>query len=84
MGLVRTVLSLDERLLARADRWAAKLNVPRSRVVARALEQFLDRHDAQSLLEEINIARDDGLEPSQTQWLKAMAARQRKLAGKPW
>lgn len=84
MGFVRTVLSLDERLLARTDRLAAKLNVPRSRVVARAIEELLDRHDAQSLLEEINAACDEGLDPSSQGWLKVMAEHQKELADEQW
>lgn len=54
MATVKTALSIDESLFERAVALAEELGVPRSRVFAMALEQFLRQHDANKLLEQLN------------------------------
>jgi metal-responsive CopG/Arc/MetJ family transcriptional regulator len=50
MAAVKTAVSLDEDLLARIDRAADELRLARSRLLARAAEEFLAEHESRKML----------------------------------
>ena len=54
MPCAKTAVSLPAALLERADRVARKEKIPRSRLFARALEQFLQRNEGEDLTDQIN------------------------------
>lgn len=56
MGVARAAISLEEPLLERLDQAARELDLPRSRVLARAAEEFLERHESAHLLAQLNAA----------------------------
>lgn len=56
MTAVKTAISLDEDLLARIDEAARELRLPRSRLLARAAETFLEDHANQKLLDQLDRA----------------------------
>ncbi len=62
MTVARAAISLEEPLLKRLDRAARELELPRSRLLARAAEEFLERYEATHLLAQLNAAY--GSEPS--------------------
>lgn len=56
MTVAKAAISLEVPLLKRIDRAASELSIPRSRLVAQAAEEFLDRRDNARLLARINEA----------------------------
>ena len=84
MATVKTAISLRKPLFERADALAHQMNIPRSRLFAQALEEFLERHDSQELLERINAACEEGLEPSEERWLNAAREGHRPLVEGEW
>lgn len=59
MATVKTALSIDESLFARAEALAEELEIPRSRLFSMALEQFLRHHDAKKILDQLNVVYAD-------------------------
>ena len=55
----KTAISLDESLLERIDQAARELRLPRSRLLARAAEDFLTQHESRKLLERLDRAYSD-------------------------
>lgn len=60
MGKVKTAISLDAPLLEEIDALAEELSVPRSRLLAKAAEEFLFRYQNAKLLEALNKAHEGG------------------------
>jgi predicted transcriptional regulator len=60
MAHVKTAISLDESLFREAENWAGKLGVSRSRLFARAVEEYVRRHENEELLRRLNEAHTDG------------------------
>ena len=59
MAKVKVTVSVEQALAQRADEAARKSGTPRSRLYARALEEFLTRQENQNLLQRINDAYAD-------------------------
>lgn len=59
MTTVKTAVSLDASLIQRIDDLAKELELPRSRLIARAAEDFLQRWETRRLLIELNRAHTD-------------------------
>ena len=57
---VKTAISLDESLFREAENWAGKLGVSRSQLFARAVEEYVRRHENEELLARLNEAHVDG------------------------
>jgi metal-responsive CopG/Arc/MetJ family transcriptional regulator len=58
---VKTAISLDESLFREAEDWAEKLGLSRSQLYARAVEEYVRRHENEELLRRLNEAHADGL-----------------------
>ncbi|MFW6012330.1 MAG: hypothetical protein ACOC92_01315 [bacterium] len=85
MGTVKTAISLDEDLLRRVDSVARELGEPRSRVLARAAEQFLRRRQNQEILEQLNRAYgDDGGDDRDQRERELRRQRHRELVEGEW
>ena len=56
---VKTAISLDDVLFAKAEKLMKELNISRSRLFATALEQFIQHHETQRMFAAINEAYDD-------------------------
>lgn len=65
MPTTKTAISLDEELFEQAEAVAAELSIPRSRLFALALGEFLERHRNRKLL--VSLDRAHGEEPSATE-----------------
>ena len=51
---MKTAISLPDDLFARAERTANQLGIPRSQLFARAVYEYLSRHDPESITTRIN------------------------------
>ena len=60
MAHVKTAISLDESLFREAEDWAGKLGVSRSQLFARAVEEYVRRHENEELVRRLNEAYSDG------------------------
>lgn len=51
---MKTAISLPDNLLRQAEEMASELSIPRSRLVALALEEFIRRHRQQAVTERLD------------------------------
>ena len=84
MAHIKTAVSLPGTLLERADVLAHELSVTRSRLVGRALEEFIRNHESRKLLEEINAACDDLPTPAENQSRRGTRHKHRELVEDQW
>jgi metal-responsive CopG/Arc/MetJ family transcriptional regulator len=59
---MRTVISVDDRLLREADKKARLMGVSRSRLFALAVGDFLQRRRQEQMLRQLNEVYADGME----------------------
>jgi metal-responsive CopG/Arc/MetJ family transcriptional regulator len=74
MKNIKTAISIQKRLFDQADELARKLNVSRSRLFVLAVEEYIQRYQNQTLLDEINQAYADAPDPNE----QALLAHSRK------
>ena len=79
MATVKTAISLQEPLFARANRLAAEMKISRSGLFALALEEFMERRRNQELLAQINAAYDDAPDENEERLLRGMRHARRKI-----
>ena len=60
MAHVKSAISLDESLFRQAKAWAEKLGVSRSQLFARAVAEYVRRHENEELLRRLNEAHAEG------------------------
>lgn len=84
MATIKTAISLDEPLLVRIDEAARALAVPRSRLLALAAEEFLERHDNARLLSQLNLAYSDEPTPDELRLRQAYRDKRRGRADGEW
>ena len=75
---MKTAISIREPLLKEADELAKQLAIPRSRLIAQALEEFLERRRNLELLERINRAYSEEPDQEERDYLAAMAKMHRQ------
>ena len=56
---MKTAISLPDSLFRQADEMASELAIPRSRLVALALEEFIRRHRQQDVTERLDAVYGD-------------------------
>lgn len=71
MPNVKTAVSLEQNLFLRAEEFAQSQKVSRSRVVALALEEYLQRQENLALLEKINASYEDKPDSEEEKHLRA-------------
>ncbi len=84
MAIVKTAISIQENLFERADALARQLHLSRSQIFARALDEFLDRHESRLLLEAINRSLEGEPEPGEKEHLRRMRHVQRRRLESQW
>lgn len=84
MAAVKTAVSLDEKLLERIDQVADELRLPRSRLLARAAEEFLVEHENRKLLERLNRAYSEGPTAEEVELRLRHRRRHRRLVEGSW
>ena len=83
MAQVKTGISLDAELFEAAERLARELNLSRSALYARALEEFIERRRSSDLLDELNAAYGGPPEPEDEALLRGIRRTMRRV-GDPW
>ena len=78
MAQVKTAISLPEPLFEQMEALARETNLSRSRLVALALEAFIQRHENQRLLARLNAAYEAA--PDATERAVQQAHRRRHCA----
>jgi metal-responsive CopG/Arc/MetJ family transcriptional regulator len=81
---IKTAISIEKSLFDQAERLAQKLKVSRSRLFVLALENYIKRHQSQSLLDEINKAYSDQPDPSEQVRLTQIRKTHRKMVEGEW
>ena len=84
MANVKTAVSIQKPLFEQAEALARELDIPRSRLFALALEDFISRHVSRQLLERINAAYDDAPDPSERALRRRMRQQQRRIVEGEW
>jgi hypothetical protein len=81
---VKTAISLGAETFARVDALAREKNVPRSRIFALAVEEFLARHDARSLMAALDRAYKEPPTVAEKRWLRSTRRKHRQLVAGEW
>ncbi len=84
MSNIKTAISLDKGLFEQLETIAHKMKIPRSRLYALALEDFVRRHENAQLLQQINTAYEEGLTPEEKVSLQKMRRKQRRIVEGEW
>ena len=79
MANVKTAISLQQSLFDRVDALARELTISRSRLFTMAVEEFIQRHENQKLLEALNAAYDDSPDSEEQVLLHEMRSKQRQI-----
>ena len=79
MPNVKTAISLPESLFEQAEAVAGEMKVSRSRLMALALEEFINRHQNRQLLEKINAAYEEPLDEEEQALLRSMSRYHRRI-----
>lgn len=77
---IRVAVSVEQALAQRADEVARRSGTPRSRLYARALEEFLARAENRVLLEGLNAAYGDFPDDEESATLHGIRPLQRRSA----
>lgn len=81
MSTIKTAISLEDHLYREANQIAEELNISRSQVFARALEEYIRHYRNQQLLHQINEAYSDAPD-SEDQETHDLIRYQRRKLGK--
>ena len=84
MASIKTAISIEESLFEQADALAHTMKVPRSRVFALALKEYLHRIENKKLLAQINAAHAEGLDKNERKMLRHMQQQMRRMAEGEW
>ncbi len=84
MPSIKTAVSLDETLFAKAENLSKKLHISRSRLFSLALKAFIRRLENENLLLEINNAYADFPDQDEQVMLNGMLFHQQKAVNDKW
>ena len=78
MAKVRVAVSVEQSLAQRADEVARRSGTPRSRLYARALEEFLISRENDALLQDLNAAYADFPDEEESATLRGLRPRRER------
>ena len=81
---MKTAISIGDGLLREADEAARLLGLSRSRLFARAMDDFLQRQRSEQMLTQLNKVYTDGPQPNEQRLLRGMKARVRRTVIDRW
>jgi metal-responsive CopG/Arc/MetJ family transcriptional regulator len=84
MAIVKTAISLQESLFEQIEAVVEEMQISRSRFFALAAESFIQQHENQKLLIELNAAYDDVLDAEEQELLRQMRHKQFELVADEW
>jgi predicted transcriptional regulator len=70
MPNVKTAISLDERLFHQIEQLSDKLNLSRSKLIAKAVQLLIERHRNEEILDRLNEVHANGLDEEDKKWLR--------------
>jgi len=83
MANIKTAISLQKSLFDQVEALADEMKIPRSRVFALAVEDFVRRHQSRRLLERINAAYEDTRDPTEAT-LRRLRRHHRRIVEGEW
>lgn len=84
MAKTKTAISLKETLFEQADAIAQEMKISRSQLFSMAVEEFIERHQNQKMLEALNEIYEDGPDASEQQILREAKAKYRQMLEEEW
>ncbi|BAZ30850.1 hypothetical protein NIES4074_33170 [Cylindrospermum sp. NIES-4074] len=84
MASIKTAISIEESLYEQVNALANEMKIPRSKLFALAMEEYLRRKTNRELVQSINEAYADGLDESEQIMLEGMRHHQGQLKEKEW
>jgi metal-responsive CopG/Arc/MetJ family transcriptional regulator len=84
MASIKTAISIEESLYEQVNALANEMKIPRSKLFALAMEEYLRRKTNRELVQSINEAYADGLDESEQIMLEKMRHHQGQLKEKEW
>jgi metal-responsive CopG/Arc/MetJ family transcriptional regulator len=84
MAVVKTAISINEPLFHKLEELAAELGMSRSRLLALALEEFLERYENLRVLEALNAAYDDDQQDEELELVKRHKPGYREVVEDSW
>ena len=84
MTVVKTAISIREPLFEKLEELADEMDMSRSRLLALALEQFIERYENRRLLEEINTAYADDSQEEELELSAKHSARRLEALEDSW
>ena len=81
---VRTTISLDESLFQRVEALAKEMSIPRSRLFALAVEEFIARRGNEELRKAINASTEDASDAEEEAAQQAMRDQHRSMVQGEW
>jgi metal-responsive CopG/Arc/MetJ family transcriptional regulator len=82
--VVKTAISIKEPLFEMLEKLADEMDMSRSRLLALALEEFIERHENLRLLEALNAAYADNTQEEELELAAQHAARRREALEDAW
>ena len=84
METIKTAISIQKSLFEKAEDLARKMKVPRSRIYALALQDYLRRRENKNLLAQINAAQPEEMEASEKNLRQKSKRTHRRLVESEW
>jgi metal-responsive CopG/Arc/MetJ family transcriptional regulator len=84
MATVKTDISLTKSLLDRVETLAKEMKISRNRLFVMAMEDFIQRHQSQRLLEQINAVYEDEPDLADQNLISQMRLHHRKIVENEW
>ncbi len=84
METIKTAISIQKSLFEKAEDLARKMKVPRSRIYALALQDYLRRRENKDLLAQINAAHAEEPEVSEKNLRQKSKRTHRRLVEGEW
>ena len=84
MNSIKTAISLQKPLFDQAEALASELEIPRSRLFALAVEEFIQRHQNEKLLAALDEAYADNPDPEEETLRHQAQSRHRQLVDGEW
>lgn len=81
---MKTAISIDDRLLQKADETARLMGLSRSRLFARAVGEFLRRQRREQMLLRLNEVYTKEVEPAEKRLLDGIKAKVRPAVEERW
>jgi predicted transcriptional regulator len=84
METIKTAISIQKALFKKAEDLARKMRVPRSRIYALALQDYIRRRENKNLLAQINAAHAEEPAPSEKRLRQKSKRTHRRLVEDEW